>query len=223
MSLQTRTERSVICFHSTPSNTHYFVQNYLGHSINAPTGRWQKNKDVHWYNRDLKQTDDERNEEIRKIKEAEADALAVALGFEPAPKTVGAPAASSSGSPKAPADPDAAALERAAEKAERRRKKAERKEEKRARKDQRRLERRERSEPDYDDRRHRDRSRSRSPPRRRISPEFDRRDHYTAERRVERRDRSRSPPPYRSRSPLVDREREREIHRRPGDVSRKYR
>ncbi|KAI0686741.1 kinase phosphorylation protein-domain-containing protein [Cytidiella melzeri] len=28
-------------------------ENYLGHSINAPTGRWQKNKDVHWYSRDL--------------------------------------------------------------------------------------------------------------------------------------------------------------------------
>ncbi|KAF7330370.1 Multiple myeloma tumor-associated protein 2 [Mycena venus] len=116
-------------------------ENYLGHSINAPTGRWQKNKDVHWYNRDVKQTDAEREEEIRKIKEAEADALAVALGFEPAPKTVGAPAAaSSSGSPKAKEDPNVAVLEKAAEKAEKRRKKAERKE-KRARKEQRRLER----------------------------------------------------------------------------------
>ncbi|KAF8590656.1 hypothetical protein K439DRAFT_1329157 [Ramaria rubella] len=54
-------------------------ENYLGHSINAPTGRWQKNKDVHWYNRDLKAGEAERLEEIRKIKEAEEDALAVAL------------------------------------------------------------------------------------------------------------------------------------------------
>ncbi|KAH7873812.1 kinase phosphorylation protein-domain-containing protein [Lentinula edodes] len=54
-------------------------ENYLGHSINAPTGRWQKNKDVHWYSRDLKDSEAERLEEIRKIKEAEADALAVAL------------------------------------------------------------------------------------------------------------------------------------------------
>ncbi|KAF9069204.1 kinase phosphorylation protein-domain-containing protein [Rhodocollybia butyracea] len=63
-------------------------ENYLGHSINAPTGRWQKNKDVHWYNRDLKDSEFERLEEIRKIKEAEADALAVALGFTPEPKQI---------------------------------------------------------------------------------------------------------------------------------------
>jgi hypothetical protein len=55
------------------------VQNYLGHSINAPTGRWQKNKDVHWYNRDAKSSQEERAEEIRVVKEAEAEALSVAL------------------------------------------------------------------------------------------------------------------------------------------------
>ncbi|KAI0644700.1 kinase phosphorylation protein-domain-containing protein [Trametes meyenii] len=48
-------------------------ENYLGHSINAPTGRWQKNKDVHWYQREGKQTDAERAEEIRRIKEAESE------------------------------------------------------------------------------------------------------------------------------------------------------
>ncbi|KAI6033234.1 kinase phosphorylation protein-domain-containing protein [Pisolithus orientalis] len=54
-------------------------EHYLGHSINAPTGRWQKNKDIHWYGREESQTQAERDEEIRKVKEAEAEALAVAL------------------------------------------------------------------------------------------------------------------------------------------------
>jgi hypothetical protein len=54
-------------------------EHYLGHSINAPTGRWQKNKDVHWYSRDKKDTEDERRAEIRRVKEAEAEALSVAL------------------------------------------------------------------------------------------------------------------------------------------------
>ncbi|KAF9651445.1 hypothetical protein BDM02DRAFT_3091146 [Thelephora ganbajun] len=54
-------------------------ENYLGHSINAPTGRWQKNKDVHWYARDEDETTDQRKEELRKIKEVEAEALAGAL------------------------------------------------------------------------------------------------------------------------------------------------
>jgi len=54
-------------------------QHYLGHSINAPTGRWQKNKDVHWYSRDKNNTEDEKALEIKRIKQLEADALAVAL------------------------------------------------------------------------------------------------------------------------------------------------
>jgi hypothetical protein len=57
--------------------------------VNAPQGRWQKNKDIHWYQRDAK--DDEpdiaakkKREEIRKLREQEEDALSVALGFAPA-------------------------------------------------------------------------------------------------------------------------------------------
>ncbi|KAF8802426.1 hypothetical protein BYT27DRAFT_7341321 [Phlegmacium glaucopus] len=114
-------------------------ENYLGHSINAPTGRWQKNKDIHWYNRDLGQGAEERAEEIRKIKEMEADALAVALGFEPSSKSQGAttganaaPVASSSISDSKVKQLNEQQKE---DKEERRRKKDERKQEKRARKE----------------------------------------------------------------------------------------
>lgn len=56
--------------------------------MNAPQGRWQKNKDIHWYQRDKGEEDPEiaakkKREEIRKLREAEEDALSVALGFAP--------------------------------------------------------------------------------------------------------------------------------------------
>ncbi|TGZ81888.1 hypothetical protein EX30DRAFT_395273 [Ascodesmis nigricans] len=58
-------------------------ENYLGHSLMAPVGRWQKGKNLTWYaeGSDKKDAADERAEEIRRIKEAEQDALAEALGF----------------------------------------------------------------------------------------------------------------------------------------------
>ncbi|MCJ1346501.1 hypothetical protein MMC31_004718 [Peltigera leucophlebia] len=66
-------------------------ENYLGHSIMAPVGRWQKNKDLSWYAKgdDSQKAVDAANaraDEIRRIKEAEQDALSEALGFKVEPR-----------------------------------------------------------------------------------------------------------------------------------------
>ncbi|KAG2132597.1 kinase phosphorylation protein-domain-containing protein [Suillus cothurnatus] len=193
-------------------------ENYLGHSINAPTGRWQKNKDVHWYNRDNK-NESEREEEIRKIKEAEAEALSAALGFAAAPSgsipAANAPSSIQSG-PGHTLAVDSG--QDASEKEERRRKKAERREQKKARKEAH----RESRHADYERRPRRDRTRSRSP---KPSKDADRGRH-----RLPRR--SRSPLPA-SRSPHtprhvkdydeVARERDRERDRRRWDMNERGR
>ncbi|KAG0700825.1 kinase phosphorylation protein-domain-containing protein [Suillus ampliporus] len=193
-------------------------ENYLGHSINAPTGRWQKNKDVHWYNRD-NTSQSERDEEIRKVKEAEAEALAAALGFASAPSgttpVTKAPSGVQSGSANTPAIDGG---QHASEKEERRRKKAERKEEKKARREAH----RESRHADYERRSRRDQTRSRSP---RPSKHDDQERHHRPRR-------SRSPPPA-SRSPHaarhakdyneVERERERGRDRRQWDLNQRDR
>ncbi|KAI9864633.1 MAG: hypothetical protein M1813_003122 [Trichoglossum hirsutum] len=66
-------------------------ENYLGHSLKAPVGRWQKNRDLSWYakgDNDSESISEEeaRREEIRRIKEAEQDALSAALGFKVEPR-----------------------------------------------------------------------------------------------------------------------------------------
>ncbi|KAI9813809.1 MAG: hypothetical protein M1827_003599 [Pycnora praestabilis] len=61
-------------------------ENYLGHSLMAPVGRWQKNKDLGWYAKGdssdaAQEAATQRAAEIARIKEAENDALSEALGF----------------------------------------------------------------------------------------------------------------------------------------------
>ncbi|WOL03498.1 multiple myeloma tumor-associated protein [Canna indica] len=61
-------------------------ENYLGHSVKAPVGRWQKGKDLFWYARDKQSGSSEMDavkEEIRRIKEEEEQAMREALGLAP--------------------------------------------------------------------------------------------------------------------------------------------
>ncbi|KAK9842065.1 hypothetical protein WJX81_006747 [Elliptochloris bilobata] len=56
---------------------------YLGHSVKATTGRWQKGKDVFWYTREKKGDDDAAAAEMLAIKQREEDLMAEALGIKP--------------------------------------------------------------------------------------------------------------------------------------------
>lgn len=60
-------------------------ENYLGHSLMAPVGRWQQNRDLSWYAKgdvEGKEAEAARiKEEKRKLKEAEEDAMLAAMGL----------------------------------------------------------------------------------------------------------------------------------------------
>lgn len=58
-------------------------ENYLGHSLMAPVGRWQKGKDLSWYAKERKEgSEAEKSDksELAAIKRAEEEAMLIALG-----------------------------------------------------------------------------------------------------------------------------------------------
>ncbi|KAF9344047.1 hypothetical protein BGX26_004880 [Mortierella sp. AD094] len=63
-------------------------ENYLGNSLHAAVGRWQKGRDVTWYaktgdkDKDLATIQSNKKAEIQSIKDAEAEAMAEALGYK---------------------------------------------------------------------------------------------------------------------------------------------
>ncbi|KAG0229749.1 hypothetical protein BGW42_001352 [Actinomortierella wolfii] len=71
-------------------------ENYLGNSLLAPVGRWQKGRDLTWYakgkedgssSKERESELDQRQAELQAIKDAEAEAMAAALGYKSKKKT----------------------------------------------------------------------------------------------------------------------------------------
>ncbi|XP_014552151.1 hypothetical protein COCVIDRAFT_41681 [Bipolaris victoriae FI3] len=197
-------------------------ENYLGHSVMAPVGRWQQGRDLSWYAKgdaESKEAEASRiKEEKRKLKEAEEDAMLAAMGL-PVPVRNNANL-----TPLGEKAHEADVKDKMEEKAhkgedEDRAKRREKKEPSRRHRDddrERRRRHRTRSCSRDRERRHRHRDRSRSRDRRRDDDRDDRRRHRSRSRERKRREdrperrRERDTDGKRSRSRSRDHRRHRE-------------
>ena len=190
-------------------------ENYLGHSLMAPVGRWQQGRDLNWYakgDEESKEAEAARiKEEKRKLKEAEEDAMLAAMGL-PVPVRNNANL-TPLGEKAHQADVKDILDEKAkAEEDDDKAKKREKKERSRRHRDddgERRRRHRSRSRSRDRERRHRHRDRSRSRDRRRDDGRDDRRRHRSRSRDHKRREDYTE----RKREPEVDVKRSRSLSR----------